>query len=133
MIDAKTGLIHTVAGDGEPGDRAERRRRRSGDERAPEHAERRRDRAATATSTSPTCITTASGKVDAKTHIITTVAGNGALGHSAATTVRRRRRRWPDRRASRWCPSRAASVTIFIADYYNGTCAPSVPTASSAT
>ena len=36
MIDAKTGLIHTVAGNGEPGDdRRSRRRRRTGDERAP--------------------------------------------------------------------------------------------------
>ncbi len=66
------------------------RRRRPGDERAPQHAERRRDRAATATSTSPTCTTTASGKVDAQTHIITTVAGNGAFGATPATMVRRR-------------------------------------------
>ena len=59
-------------------------------------------------------------KVDAKTHIITTVAGNGALG-----LLRRRRSGdagdgWPVRRASPSCPSRAARLTIFIADYYNG-------------
>ena len=61
MVDAKTGLIHTVAGDGDARRSAERRRRRSGDQRAPEHAERRRARSADRrSSTSPTCITTAS-------------------------------------------------------------------------
>ena len=59
-------------------------------------------------------------KVDAKTHIITTVAGNGALGPRPATTARRRRRRWPVRPASRVVPEPGGSLTIFIADYYNG-------------
>ena len=42
MIDHATGFIHTVAGDGETGGDGADRRRRPGDERASEHAERRR-------------------------------------------------------------------------------------------
>ena len=77
MIDHATGFIHTIAGDG--------RRRwtiRSATAvpprgRSPEHAERRRDWRPTATSTSPTCTISACARVDARTRIITTVAGSG--------------------------------------------------------
>ena len=57
-------------------------------------------------------------KVDAKTHIITTVAGTGKWGYSGddgpATT-----RCWRVRRAWRWLAEGKGKVTIFIADYYN--------------
>ena len=71
-------------------------------------------------------------KVDAKTHIITTVAGSGAFGNAGDGG--------PATRASlagpagiALMPEAGGKMTIFIADYYNGTCAPSAPTASCAT
>ena len=59
-------------------------------------------------------------KVDARTRIITTVAGNGVWGNSRRRRAGDRRRGWPGRPASRSSPSRDGKVTIFIADYYNG-------------
>ena len=71
-------------------------------------------------------------KVDAKTRIITTVAGNGSFGASGDDG--------PATKASlagpagiAFVPEAQGRVTIFIADYYNGRCGRSVPTASSAT
>ena len=47
-------------------------------------------------------------KVDARTHIITTVAGSGALGLLRRRRPGDRRRGSPGRPASRSCPSRTA-------------------------
>ena len=119
MVDAKTGLIHTVAGDGTPGDTQQRRRRRAGDQRAPEHAERRRGRSATATSTSPTCTTTACAR-STRRRASSRPSPAAASGATRATTGRRRRRSWRARRASPSCNEPGGKVTIFIADFYNG-------------
>src|SRR5256885_15153724 len=82
MIDAKTGLIHTVAGDGSPGDG-----QNVGDGGPATEAHLNMP--------SDVAIDPRSGdlyiadmhhnrirKVDAKTHVITTVAGSGAWGYS---------------------------------------------------
>ena len=71
-----------------PGDGQDDRRRRAGDERAPEHAERRRTSRRTATSTSPTCTTTASARW---TRRRTSSRRSPATARSArpATTARR--------------------------------------------
>jgi GT2 family glycosyltransferase/DNA-binding beta-propeller fold protein YncE len=119
MIDAKTGLIHTVAGDGTAGD--------------PQHV----GDGGPATSAhlnmpSDVAIDTRNGdiyvadmhhnrvrRVDARTHVITTVAGNGAWGNSGDDG--------PATAARLAGPAGVAvvheaggKVTIFIADYYNG-------------
>jgi GT2 family glycosyltransferase len=119
LIEAKTGLIHTIAGDGTPGDpenvgdggpaaRAHLNmpsdvavERNSGDVYiADMHHNRIR-------------------KVDAKTHVITTVAGNGKWGYSGDDG--------PATEATLAGPAGVAvvaegngKVTVFIADYYNG-------------
>ena len=59
-------------------------------------------------------------KVDAKTHIITTVAGNGTWGSRGRRRPGDARRRWRARPASRVVPEPGGKVTIFIADFYNG-------------
>lgn len=119
MIDATTGLIHTVAGDGTSGD--------TGDigDFGP---------ATSAKLNMPSDVALAPNgdvyiadmhhnrirKVDAKTHVITTVAGNGSFGAGGDNG--------PATRASLAGPAGIAIVpetrdrlTIFIADYYNGT------------
>ena len=58
-------------------------------------------------------------KVDAKTHIITTVAGNGAWGYSGDDgPATKARLAGPAGVAV--VPEPGGKVTIFIADYYNG-------------
>src|SRR6185295_8753528 len=106
MIDAKTGFIHTVAGDGAPAD-------------------------AHLNMPSDVAIDTRNGdlyiadmhhnrvrKVDAKTHIITTVAGNGLWGYSGddgpATLAR-----LSGPAGVAVVPEPGGKVTIFIADFYN--------------
>ena len=59
-------------------------------------------------------------KVDARTHDHHDRRRQRRLGQFAATTARRRRRTSPARPASRWCRKPGGTVTIFIADYYNG-------------
>jgi sugar lactone lactonase YvrE len=118
MVDATTGLIHTVAGDGTPGE--------TGDigDGGP---------ATSAKLNMPSDVALAPNgdlyiadmyhnrirKVDAITHVITTVAGNGAFGAAGDNG--------PATRASLAGPAGIAvvpetrgRVTIFIADYYNG-------------
>jgi hypothetical protein len=119
MIDAKTGLIHTVAGNGTPGDGV-----KVGD-------------GGPATSAwlnmpSDVAIDGRSGdiyiadmhhnrirKVDAKTHIITTVAGSGTWGNSGddgpATDAR-----LAGAAGIAVVPEPGGKVTLFIADFYNG-------------
>jgi GT2 family glycosyltransferase/DNA-binding beta-propeller fold protein YncE len=119
MIDAKTGLIHTVAGDGTPGDP-----QNVGDGGPATSAHLNMP--------SDVAIDTRNGdiyiadmhhnrvrKVDAKTHTITTVAGNGVWGNSGDDG--------PAVEARMAGPAGVAvvhepggKVTIFIADYYNG-------------
>jgi DNA-binding beta-propeller fold protein YncE len=118
MIDAKTGLIHTVAGNGVPGDGVE-----VGDGGPATNA--------TLNMPSDVAIDPASGdlyiadmhhnrirKVDARTHVITTVAG-GAWGYSGddgpATMAR-----LAGPAGVAVVPEPGGKVTIFIADYYNG-------------
>ena len=118
MIDAKTGLIHTVAGNGRPGDTVE-----VGDGGPAAFA--------TLNMPSDVALDPKTGdlyiadmhhnrirKVDARTRIITTVAG-GAWGYSGD--------RGPAVEARLAGPAGVAvvpepdgKVTIFIADYYNG-------------
>ena len=131
MIDAKTGLIHTVAGDGTPG---------APDKVDPNtqeviHADVGDGGPATEAHLnmpSDVAIERTSGdiyisdmhhnrirKVDAKTRIITTVAGTGTWGYSGDDG--------PATQATLAGPAGVAvvaegkgKVTIFIADYYNG-------------
>jgi DNA-binding beta-propeller fold protein YncE len=117
MVEEKTGLIHTVAGDGSPGEGADvgdggpatkahlnmpsdLQVMRNGDIYiADMHHNRIR-------------------KVDGKTHIITTVAGNGTWGYTGdggpATEAR-----LAGAAGIAVVPDAAGKVTIFIADYYN--------------
>jgi GT2 family glycosyltransferase/sugar lactone lactonase YvrE len=118
MIEAKTGLIYTIAGDGTPGDGQD-----VGDGGP----------AASAHLNMPSDVAIAANgdlyiadmhhnrvrKVDARTHIITTVAGTGAWGYSGDDG--------PATQARLSGPAGLAvidepggAVTIFIADYYNG-------------
>jgi hypothetical protein len=118
MIDAKTGLIHTVAGDGGPGDPAD-----VGDGGP----------AASAHLNMPSDVAIAPNgdiyiadmhhnrirKVDAKTQVITTVAGSGVWGYSGddgpATSAR-----LAGAAGVAVVPQPDGRVLIFIADYYNG-------------
>ncbi len=118
MVDAKTGLIHTVAGDGTPGDS--------------EHVGDGGP-ATAAHLNMPTDVQIAPNgdiyiadmhhqrvrKVDRATHVITTVAGSGAFGPGGDDG--------PATKANLAGPAGIAlvpepggAITIFIADYYNG-------------
>ena len=119
MIDAKTGLIHTVAGDGAPGD-------------AVNVGDGGPATAAHLNMPSDVVIDRANGdiyiadmhhnrvrRVDAKTHIITTVAGSGVWGSGGDGG--------PATEARLAGPAGIAvvdepggKVTLFIADFYNG-------------
>jgi DNA-binding beta-propeller fold protein YncE len=118
MIEARTGLIHTVAGDGAPGEGID-----VGDGGP----------AVRAHLNMPSDVAIAANgdiyiadmhhnrvrKVDARTHVIRTVAGTGAWGHSGndglATNARLA---GPAGVALVEQPGQG--LTIFIADYYNG-------------
>src|SRR4029079_8055760 len=119
MIDSKTGLIHTVAGNGRAGDRVD-----VGDGGPATGA--------MLNMPSDVALDPKSGdlyiadmhhnrvrRVDARTHIITTVAGSGAWGNSGHDG--------PATQAKLAGPAGVAvvnepggKVTIFIADFYNG-------------
>jgi DNA-binding beta-propeller fold protein YncE len=118
MIEARTGLIHTIAGDGAPGEGIDVG---DGGPATKAHLNMPSD-----------VVVAANGdiyiadmhhnrvrKVDARTHLISTVAGSGLWGHSGddgpATSARLA---GPAGVAVIEEPGNA--VTIFIADYYNG-------------
>jgi hypothetical protein len=126
MIDAKTGLIHTVAGDGTPGANSDVG---DGGPATSAHLNMPSDVAIV-----PNCdgqrvpcdIYIADmhhnrvRRVDARTHIITTVAGSGKWGHSGDDG--------PATEATLAGPAGIAlmpepggKLTIFIADFYNET------------
>ncbi|HMF99265.1 MAG TPA: glycosyltransferase [Vicinamibacterales bacterium] len=119
MIEAKTGLIHTVAGDGSPGDG---QNVGDGGPAAEAHLNMPSDVA----------IDSRNGdlyiadmhhnrirKVDARTHTISTVAGTGVWGYSGDDEpATRARLAGPAGVAV--VPEPGGKVTIFIADYYNG-------------
>jgi GT2 family glycosyltransferase/DNA-binding beta-propeller fold protein YncE len=119
MVDAKTGLIHTVAGDGAAGDSKDVG---DGGPAASAHLNMPSD-VAIDTRTGDLYIADMHHnrvrKVDAKTHIIATVAGSGVWGNSGNDG--------PATAARLAGPAGVAVVhephgkaTIFIADYYNG-------------
>ncbi len=120
MIDARTGLIHTIAGDGTAGDRDPAQ---VGDGGLAVHAQLNMP--------SDVAIDRVTGdvyiadmhhqrvrKVDAKTHIITTVAGDGQWGNSGdgglATEAR-----LAGPAGIAVVPEPNGRVTLFIADFYN--------------
>jgi DNA-binding beta-propeller fold protein YncE len=118
MIAARTGLIHTVAGDGSPGEP-----QNVGDGGP----------ATSAHLNMPSDVAIAPNgdiyiadmhhnrvrKVDAKSHVITTVAGTGAWGYSGDDELATGARlAGPAGVALVTEPG--GTVTIFIADYYNG-------------
>jgi GT2 family glycosyltransferase len=127
MIDAKTGLIHTLAGDGTPG--ASSDNVGDGGPATSAHLNMPSDVAIV-----PNCdgqripcdIYIADmhhnrvRRVDAKTHIITTVAGSGKWGHSgddgpaAEATL-------AGPAGIALMPEPGGKLTIFIADFYNET------------
>ncbi len=119
VVDARTGLIHTVAGDGEAGEAAN-----VGDGGPATKAHLNMP--------SDVAIDPRSGdiyiadmhhnrvrRVDAKTHAITTVAGTGVWGNSGddgpATEAR-----LAGAAGISIVPEPNAKVTLFIADFYNG-------------
>jgi GT2 family glycosyltransferase/DNA-binding beta-propeller fold protein YncE len=119
MLEAKTGLIHTVAGDGSAGDG-----QNVGDGGPATEAHLNMP--------SDVAIDPRTGdlyiadmhhnrirKVDARTHTITTVAGSGAWGYSGddgpGTAAR-----LAGPAGVAVVPEPNGKVTIFIADYYNG-------------
>jgi hypothetical protein len=119
MIDAKTGLIHTVAGNGGAGEG-----QNVGDG-GPAIA-------ATLNMPSDVAIDARTGdlyiadmhhnrirRVDARTHIITTVAGSGAWGY-AGDDGPAIEARLAGPAGVAVVPEAGGKVTIFIADYYNG-------------
>jgi DNA-binding beta-propeller fold protein YncE len=118
MVDAKTGLIHTVAGDGVPGDP---QNVGDGGPATKAHLNMPSD-VALDPKTGDLYIADMHHnrvrRVDARTHIITTVAGSGAYGHSGDDG--------PATAAQFAGPAGIAvvnepggRVTIFIADFYN--------------
>ena len=118
MVDAKTGLIHTVAGDGAPGDP---QNVGDGGPATSAHLNMPSD-IALDPRTGDLYIADMHHnrvrKVDAKTHVITTVAGNGTWGHSGDDG--------PATAAQFAGPAGVAvvdepdgRVTVFIADFYN--------------
>jgi GT2 family glycosyltransferase/DNA-binding beta-propeller fold protein YncE len=119
VVDAKTGLIHTVAGDGRPGEGQDVG---DGGPATAAHLNMPGD-VAIDTRTGDLYIADMHHnrvrKVDARTHIITTVAGSGVWGDSGDDG--------PATGARLAGPAGVAVVnepdgrtTIFIADYYNG-------------
>jgi DNA-binding beta-propeller fold protein YncE len=119
VIDAKTALIHTVAGDGDPGDATEVG---DGGPATSAHLNMPSDVAIDAR-TGDIYIADMHHnrvrKVDAQTHVITTVAGSGVWGNSGDDG--------PATAARLAGPAGVAvvnepggKVTLFIADYYNG-------------
>jgi O-antigen biosynthesis protein len=119
VVDARTGLIHTVAGDGASGDGVNVG---DGGNATSAHLNMPSD-VAIDTRTGDIYIADMHHnrvrKVDARTHIISTVAGTGAWGNSgndgAATSARLA---GPAGVAVVHEPD--GKATIFIADYYNG-------------
>jgi DNA-binding beta-propeller fold protein YncE len=119
MIDAKTGLIHTVAGDGEAGDALNVG---DGAPAAKAHLNMPSDVAIDRT-TGDIYIADMHHnrirKVDAKTHTISTVAGSGVWGNAGddgpATAAR-----LAGAAGIAVVPEPGGKVTLFIADYYNG-------------
>jgi GT2 family glycosyltransferase len=122
MIEARTGLIHTLAGDGTPGD-AENVG--DGGPATSAHLNMPSDVAVETRNGAVVAIYIADmhhnrvRRVDARTHIITTVAGNGRWQNSGDDG--------PALQASFTGPAGVAlmpepegEVTIFIADYYSG-------------
>jgi hypothetical protein len=118
MIDAKTGLIHTVAGDGSPGDP---QNVGDGGPAAQAHLNMPSDVA----------IDRVSGdiyiadmhhnrvrRVDAKTRIITTVAGTGEWGF-AGDDGPAIRARLAGPAGIAVVPEPGGKVTLFVADFYN--------------
>ena len=122
MIDAKTGLIHTVAGDGVPGDPSDITHIGDGGPATSAHLNMPSDVAIERNSGDIYIADMHHNrirKVDAKTRIISTVAGNGKWGYSGDDG--------PATLATLAGPAGVAvvgepkgKVTIFIADYYNG-------------
>jgi GT2 family glycosyltransferase/DNA-binding beta-propeller fold protein YncE len=119
MVDAKTGLIHTVAGDGTPGDP---QNVGDGGPATSAHLNMPSD-VAIDPRTGDIYIADMHHnrvrKVDAKTHFITTVAGSGVWGNSGDDG--------PAKNARLAGPAGVAvvnepggKVTVFIADFYNG-------------
>jgi GT2 family glycosyltransferase/DNA-binding beta-propeller fold protein YncE len=118
MVDAKTGLIHTVAGDGAPGDP---QNVGDGGPATSAHLNMPSDIALDPRSGDLYIADMHHNrvrKVDARTHIITTVAGNGTWGHSGDDG--------PATAAQFAGPAGVAvvnepdgRVTVFIADFYN--------------
>ena len=118
MIDHATGLIHTIAGNGEPADEGP-----VGDGQT----------ASLARLNMPSDIDIAPNgdiyiadmhhqrvrKIDARTHIITTVAGSGQWGHTGdggrATDAS-----LAGPAGIALVPDEAGQLTLYIADYYNG-------------
>jgi GT2 family glycosyltransferase len=118
VIDAKTGLIHTVAGDGEAGDAVNVG---DGGPATTAHLNMPSDVAIDRT-TGDIYIADMHHnrirKVDAKTHTITTVAGSGVWGNSGddgpATQAR-----LAGAAGISVVPEPGGKVTLFIADFYN--------------
>jgi GT2 family glycosyltransferase/sugar lactone lactonase YvrE len=118
MIDAKTGLIHTVAGDGMPGDQVN-----VGDGGPATNAHLNMPSDVAIAANGDLYIADMHHnrirRVDAKTHIITTVAGNGVWGYSGDDgPASEARLAGPAGIAVEAEPG--GKVTLFIADYYNG-------------
>jgi O-antigen biosynthesis protein len=119
MIEARTGLIHTVAGDGAPGDSVD-----VGDGQP----------ATSAHLNMPSDVAIASNgdiyiadihhnrirKVDPRTHVIRTVAGTGAWGYSGDGGLGTSARLAGPAGIALVEQEQGGGVTIFIADYYNG-------------
>src|SRR5262245_6484398 len=119
MFDAKTGLIHTIAGDGSPGDG---QNVGDGGPATSAHLNMPSD-VALDPRTGDLYIADMHHnrvrKVDAKTRIITTVAGSGVWGYSGddgpATQAR-----LAGPAGVAVVPEPGGKVTVFIADYHNG-------------
>ncbi|HZT75719.1 MAG TPA: glycosyltransferase [Vicinamibacterales bacterium] len=119
VIDAKTGLIHTLAGDGDAGDAVNVG---DGGPAAKAHLNMPSDVALDRT-TGDVYIADMHHnrvrKVNAKTHIITTVAGSGVWGNSGDDGPAKDARLAGVAGIS-VVPEANGKVTLFIADFYNG-------------
>ena len=119
MIDAKTGLIHTIAGDGSPGDNTNVG---DGGPATSAHLNMPEDVALDPRSGDIYIADMHHNrirKVDAKTHIITTVAGTGEFGYSGDDGPATRAK-LAGAAGIAVVPEGPGKVILFIADYYNG-------------
>ena len=119
MIDHATGLIHTIAGDGEPADRRAGRRRRDGDASPVSTCRATSRLRRMATSTSRTCTISGCARSTRGPTSSRRWPATGA-GATPGTAGRATDASLAGPAGIALVPDEAGQLTLYIADYYNG-------------